>query len=437
MALGAVLGAAARAVGIGGSRAAPAAARAAAPAAARGGAVRPAPRLKIFNPHAPAAGGGGKGKGGGGGGGRGRGIPAPTNTQEHHNGWDVLNKATNVGFGLQSWLSLFENWMPSYISTAECTVIGKKGTPTKNVLHTALAAVFGAMFREGPRYGDFGLEVHVDHINNVVTTSYVVKTNVVNQITNKVVANPGILLDAATGQLTGRALKKLSQIAFEGAPWISIIGAAGGQLGLIPLPAGGGISGVRRSAPNAQGLNGTTGLGGAYNTNDPSEINAVTGQPEGTILSDQLANAFKFLTMGFGPALWADPANPAAARVSGAVARETIEGAPPPALLRPPGEYPAPFNSLVLYETIITRLPKVPPGELAQNPIPPVPAPVDDKGIVVQEYNKMVPVAIPGTDPADGLPFDLRSLVAQALTDPTVEPPRPESDQQFKQVERP
>ena len=170
------------------------------------------------------------------------------------------------------------------------------------------------------------------------------------------------------------------------------------------------ISAIRNPAASITNFNPTSGIAELSETVE----NAVDG------INNAISAAFRvYQNVGraLGPlAVWdmpvanqldrrqGDPANPL-------FSDETIYGGVPSMFLTPPpneeqpqNRLPTPFG-LMVQQPLLTRNP-------APNPQPPVPA-----GL--------------GVDPADaasGYSLDLRSLVAQALYDPGVLPPKPDTN---------
>lgn len=329
----------------------------------------------------------------------------------------AFDATLNAGWQLNLWSDLFSETFPSVVNTVRVTTVGQKGTPAKNVLHVALAAAFGCLARGVPSFGDIGLRVEVDHMNNAVQVEYAVRVGMLGA------ALPSILpavKDIATGVATyglraGAALARNVVPVIPGSA--NIVRPPGPR-----LPPG---NGVGMDAPGAKDA----------------------GPASQAPLKDQVKKSFNaFYNLNLADALWGDPKSAWEATNFGSLAKEVVQAGLPPASLVPSAiiageaKFPAPYVELVgplvpflknqnpatasaSGAEIVTRLPTLQDGKTpAANPLPPVPRKPAGAWKYAQQPDLLaVPAEL-------GYPFDLRTLVAQALSDPGVVQPVPETN---------
>lgn len=243
-----------------------------------------------------------------------------------------------------------DSWLPHIAWEGVVNATGYKTTPTRTVVHYALAVAFGLIKQQ--RVSACALVVNVDYETNHVTVAYISKAYWLTEmltlglyVKTGMALPPDIVKDV--NALAGKATDVLSR----------------------SLTAGfkGGIT------------NGTIelGKGGVQLAGDALKL---------------IFKAYQNLGRLLGPLGVYDMGD------------DTLYGGRASALLRAPFQ-PEPFKSMQTDAQgnpvpLLTRLP-------AANPQPPV---------------------APGTDPSSGYSLDLRSLVAQALYDPGVVPPVPDTN---------
>lgn len=255
--------------------------------------------------------------------------------------------ATNL---LDKARQLASEWLPTISWEGVVQATGFKTTPTRTVVHYALAVAFGLIKQQ--RVSDCVLMVDVDYETNHVTVVYKSKAYWLTEILtlgiytiNGAVFPPGTVKDI--NSLIGKSMDAFSRSLQSGFK-------NGTTAGAIELGKQGAILGgdaLRLILRAYQNLGRLLGPLGVYDMGD-----------------------------------------------------ETLYGGRASALLRAPFQ-PEPFNSM------ITDANGKPVPLLTRKPAP----------------NPQPPVAI-GTDPASGYSLDLRSLVAQALHDPGVIPPVPDTN---------
>lgn len=309
--------------------------------------------------------------------------------------WDILN-----------WTQILESMTPSVTDSVDVTVIGRKGTPSKFVLHTALAAAFGTMARNRPKLGSLVLAVSVDHMNNAVQVKYMIQVGMKGAGASKLIADAKI--DSSS---TKPINSKLKQVHVNN--------------GTLMRPDNG-------SEPPTV----TDGMAapGSQRDKGPAETPAPA--------KDKIEELFSsYYNLYFADAIWADPKSAEQATAIGYLGKEVIQAGLPPTILvrdrRHREPFPEPYRSMIepLLPTltdspalgsgaeIVTRFPIVAGGAPALNPLPPVPRNQN----VIWPYGEPAPT-VPRSDPTWGYAFDLRTLVAQALIDPGVDPPGPQTD---------
>lgn len=268
--------------------------------------------------------------------------PSPEQPQR---GWlDNLTRLSNVPQLFSNVSSLADRWLPGLEWSSVVDVIGFPTTPTRTVVHYALAVAFGLVKQQ--RLSSTALTVDINYETNRVTVSYMSKAYWLTEFLtlclydiNGAILPPDVAKD--TQNLLNQKLDALSRSLVSG---------------FRKGPTAGGIE---------LGKQGTEFVGDALTT---------------------IIKAYKNMSRLLGPAAIYD------------MGEETIFGGRPSILLASL-EQPQPFSEMQ-YKPLLTRTP-------APNPQPPVPV---------------------GEDPTTGYSIDLRSLVAQALYDPGILPPIPDTN---------
>ncbi len=279
-------------------------------------------------------------------------TPQPTRetTPEREDRLSTLLKADIALRASDQAAALAERWLPSIEWHGTVNATGFKTTPTRTVVHYALAVAFGLIKQQ--RVSSASLVVNIDYNTNNVSVGYVSKAYWLTEIyTLALYAVNGVALPPKLSKdvhnLTQQAKDVFSRSMVSGI-------VKGPAAGLVELGTG------------------TVKLAG-------DALKVVIG-------------AYQNLGRLLGPLAVYDMGD------------ETLYGGRASLLLRAPDQ-PEPFKSMQTGPDgkpvpLLTRLP-------APNPQPPVP---------------------PGEDPSTGYSVDLRSLVAQALYDPGIAPPVPDTN---------
>lgn len=242
------------------------------------------------------------------------------------------------------------SYIPRLGWTGIVKAVGFKTTPTRTVVHYALAVAFGLI--KQTRISSVALNIEIDYNNNAVSVSYASETSILTEMLT-------IQLFGVTGDLFPPNVAKDA---------IKMI-ATGFELkrkfaGVVKNP----------SAANILELVG-----------DAAEV--------GPQALDTVLSVYTNVARMLGPLAIYDMGD------------ETLYGGRASFLLRAPKQ-PEPFASMI-QQPMLTRVPA---------PNPQFPAPVD-----ATTGKKLAPGVA-------GYSTDLRSLVAQALYDPTILPPSPDTN---------
>jgi hypothetical protein len=256
----------------------------------------------------------------------------------------ALNALTNIR-------ALSDKWLPGIRWTGTVSAVGFKTTPTRTVVHYALAVAFGLVKQQ--RVSGVALSVDIDYETNHVVVIYTSNAYWLTELITLGIYNVnGAILPSKLAEDFNKLKKKLDDL-----PSRSLMKGfiKGPQAGFVELG-----SGAVELAGDALAL---------------------------------VLKAYGNLGRMLGPLAIYD------------MGEETLFGGRPSVLLQDRPNEPEPFKSMHVDENgylvpLLTRLP-------APNPQPPVP---------------------PGEDPSTGYSVDLRSLVAQALYDPGVAPPIPDTN---------
>lgn len=333
-------------------------------------------------------------------------------------GGSTLSHVLGAGWQIQSWQSVFSNYIPSVTNSVGVTVVGHKGTPFKNVMHVALATAFGIIHKVRNEITEVGLTISLDHMHNAVQVSYIKRQNLIQQslldnagIGGGIAGFKDIINGNGSGKNDGRinSEKENSTIFIEKGLRIVCPIIAAGELA---FDAVGQID--KNKTPDAP----------KGNQKDPQKNKDVIEQIKKDVLNNISLNVL--------PMLWSDPQNNDEAYKTGFLAKEEILAREPTFLLRPiNGSYPEPMRTMLFGkgkgpEVMITRFPVVGKngGDPALNPRPAIPWDKESPW----SY-KDHPREIKGVTPVEGYDFDLRSLVAQALSDPYTDITLPQTDQ--------
>lgn len=261
-----------------------------------------------------------------------------------------LVKADIAANLLQAARSGLKNWFPTMSWEGVVHATGFKTTPTRTVVHYALAVAYGLIKQQ--RVSGVSLRVDVDYETNHVTVAYISETTILTE-----------LLTLSIYAINGFAIPPA----------------------LFPD-----LIGIQNKTKDVLSRSLTAGfkMGG---NNSIIELGSGVIQLAGDALKF-IVKAYDNLSRLLGPVAVYDMGD------------DTLYGGRASFLLRAKDQ-PEPFNSMQTDKNgkpvpLLTRLP-------APNPQP--------------------PVAI-GTDPSSGYSLDLRSLVAQALYDPGVVPPVPDTN---------
>jgi hypothetical protein len=114
----------------------------------------------------------------------------------------------NFAWQANSWNDFFRNWMPGITVSYKVKAQGAPGTPTRDVLHLALAAVFGMSVSR--RVANLKIQALVNHNLNYVEVVYSVNTVALEYAYSR------ILDGTATEALEGAAKTILNNITIPG-----------------------------------------------------------------------------------------------------------------------------------------------------------------------------------------------------------------------------
>ncbi len=342
------------------------------------------------------------------------------------NGWDTFNQVGDAAWRAQSLEQLLDGNFPTLTTVTQVTTRGRKGTPTKHVLHVALAAAFGAVARHMIYYGDIDLAVKVDLMKNQVTVVYTTIMKLSGYALGEALGDGAAVKQRVVDDkdVTGRnLLGAVKQMVQTNANLVvpeqtAVPAATGGQASGPGVPGIGDIASAAYSvAASIVGYD--TSVSGAVAVSASS-------------LADFVKRNFDtgLYNLGMNRILWGDPKSAQEADNLGFLGREVIRtGLPPVSLFPTPitnnkPNFPEPYRSMLYNrEEIVTRYPFLADGKTpAGNPLPPRPR----NRNAGWEYGKPAPVT--AHDVKSGYDFDLRSLVAQALSDPGLELNRPDTD---------
>lgn len=364
----------------------------------------------------------------------------------------------NASGQLQNWAGTLGHYFPSMTQGTTVTVVGKRGTPSKDVLHVALATAFGSMAQKKMFFGDVILNVQHDVMANVIQVDYVQSVGLRSELF-------GFLLRSLGGLTPSGIIERLSADIQSGYP--GILDAAGDMTAnMVPqvLPGATGKAlqlgqqflvrslirgmgfvlgfkgGVAQRAPQPIPPGGDLRLpnGAQAQPGVPPNPGANVAVAPVGFLKDLRRMYLDFdasMNVGLAESLWPDPKDQNAADATGFIAKETIRAALPAPTLSNSLKtlYPRPFFSMVeKQEVMVTRFDACDDANgvsvtQLRNPEPPTPARLESRGAAWTYANPPKDV-MPGTTPAYGYGFDLRMLVAQALSDPGLELNPPATD---------